>query len=179
MAETVVQVQMRVQVRVQVRVWRYCVDTGTYIELRKKEYADIQAERASCTEYAYCHPVQCRYGCIPTARDTAGWAVEAGPDSDSISMSPTFVAEWLQEVAWQGRVAPIHPTEVADGAVNIAGAEKRSYEGVRVGGLRDTLFSMSGRCVGFPWYISDDWRARFQSGSLDKGIRRPPKMSRK
>ena len=79
--------------------------------------------------------------------------------------------------SWQGRVATVYPTEVADGAARMTGAEKGSYEGGRVGELGDSLYSILSRCVGSPWYVSNDWRARVQSGSRNKDIRRAPKMS--
>ena len=37
--------------------------------------------------------------------------------------------------SWQGRVATVYSTEVADGAARMTGAEKGSYEGGRVGEL--------------------------------------------
>ena len=58
--------------------------------------------------------------------------------------------------SWQGRVAADHPTEVADGAASMAGADKGSYEGVRVGELGDSLCSGLSCCLGFPWYVPDD-----------------------
>ena len=67
--------------------------------------------------------------------------------------------------------------EVADGPAGMTGAEKGSYEETRVGELGGFLCSMLSRCVGFHWYVSNDRRARVQSSSRDKDIRRAPKMS--